>query len=217
MNLITLTDPQSAAAEAYRSLRTNLYFASLDAPAKTIVVTSPAAGEARTSVMANLAVVMAQTGKKVIAVEADLRHPSLHEYFGMKNERGLGDVLSEDDDPVQIPLYTADIRGLSVLPGGAVHSAPLDLLSSSRMTDVIAKLTDMADVVLFNAAPMLDVSDTAMLASKTDGVLLVVQMGKTRRADAQQAKDILTRAHARLIGVVTLNTSRSRGLGLAGY
>ena len=211
MNLITLTDPQSSAAEAYRSLRTNLYFASLDSPARTIVVTSPAAGEARTAVLANLAVVVAQTGKKVIAVDADMRHPSLHEYFGMKNERGLGDLLSEDGDLAQLPLYATDIRGLSLLPGGSVSSAPLDLLSSSRMTDVLAKLTDMADVVLFNTAPMLDVSDTAILASKTDGVLLVVQMGKTRRAHAQQAKDILSRAHARLIGVVTLNTSRGRG------
>ncbi len=208
MNLITLNEPQSADAEAYRSLRTNLYFAGLDTPAKSVVITSAVADEERTAVLANLAVVTAQTGKKVIAVDADLRHPALHEYFDVENERGLGDILSDEDPGSPIPLLSTGVRNLSVLTSGSAHSAPLDLLSSNRMVELITQLNGMADAVFYSAAPMLDVSDTAILASRTDGVLLVVYIGRTRRAHAQQAKEMLARAHARLIGVVTLDTAK---------
>jgi capsular exopolysaccharide synthesis family protein len=212
MNLITLTNPQSAAAEAYRTLRTNLYFATLDAPLKTIVVTSPAAGEDKTTVLANLAVVMAQAGKKVIAVDADLRHPTLHEFFSLKNEHGLGDVLTHGISGGQIPLSATSVAGLSVLTSGAAKTSPLDLLDSPQMRETIKALISQADIVLFDSAPMIVVSDTAILASQTDGVLMVVEMGRTRRAHVQEACDLLNRAHARLLGAVTLNSSKDRGL-----
>ncbi len=212
MNLITLTNPQSAAAEAYRTLRTNLHFATLDAPVKTIVVTSPSAGEDKTTVLANLAVVMAQAGKKVIAVDADLRHSVLHEFFGLKNERGLSDMLTRGVSDGQIPLSPTSVAGLSVLTSGTAQISPLDLLDSPQMRETIKSLTSQADIVLFDSAPMIGVSDTAILASQTDGVLMVVEMGKTRRAHVQQARDLLSRAHARLLGAVTLNSTKDRDL-----
>ncbi|HEY3289597.1 MAG TPA: CpsD/CapB family tyrosine-protein kinase, partial [Anaerolineae bacterium] len=150
MNLITLTNPQSAAAEAYRTLRTNLYFATLDSPIKTLVVTSPATGEDKTSVLANLAVVMAQAFKKVIAVDADLRQPSLHEAFGLKNERGLADVLSDSTPVNQLPLLATSVSGLSIMTGGAKRATSLDLIDSSRMRETIKALSKQADIVLFD-------------------------------------------------------------------
>jgi capsular exopolysaccharide synthesis family protein len=207
MNLVTLSNPQSPAAEAYRSLRTNLYFASLEAPIKTIAVTSPTTGEDKSSVLANLAVVMAQADKKVIVVDADLRHPDLHEFFGLKNTRGLGNILVGETADISSLLCQTSVAGLRVLTSGAVQSNPLDLLNSSRMTGALASLMEMADIVLFNTAPLGSVSDAAILASHVDGVLLVVQLGKTRREQAKQAKDLLSRAHARLLGAVTVNTS----------
>lgn len=212
MNLITLTHPQSAAAEAYRTLRTNLYFAALDSPIKTIVVTSPATGEDKTSVLANLAVVMAQADKKVIAVDADLRQPSLHEAFGLTNERGLVDVLSDGSTDQSLPLLATSVTGLSIMTGGAKRTSSLDLIDSVRMRETIKALSAQADIVLFDAAPMIVVSDTAILASQVDGVLLVVEMGKSRRTHVQQARDLLSRAHARLLGAVTLNATKDRGL-----
>jgi non-specific protein-tyrosine kinase len=206
MNLITLTNPQSVAAEAYRTLRTNLYFASLETPLKTIVVTSPSAVENRAVVLANLAVVLAQSEKKVIAVDADMRHPSVHELFGLPNERGLGDMLVDESLASRPPLNPTTISGLQVLASGKVQQNPLDLLNSQRMNAIISSLTGLADVVLFNAPPMSGVSDTAILASQTDGVLLVVELGKTHREQAQAAKDLLSRAHARLLGAVMANT-----------
>jgi non-specific protein-tyrosine kinase len=212
MNLITLKNPQSAAAEAYRTLRTNLYFAALEAPIKTIVVTAPTADEDKSSALANLAVVLAQAEKKVIAVDADMRHPALHQVFDLKNEAGLGDMLAREAAYPQPPLCQTSVPGLSVLTSGVVTANPLDLLNSPRMSHVIQKLASMADIVLFDAPPIVVVSDSAVLASQTDGVLLVVHMGKTRREHAQQAKELLQRAHARLLGAVMINTPQDRGL-----
>ena len=208
MNLITITNPQSPVAEAYRTLRTNLYFASLETPFKTIVVTCPGTAENKSLVLANLAVVMAQAEKRVIAVDADLRHPSLHEVFGMKNERGLGDLLLSDTAHIDLPLCGTSVSGLQLLTSGTNTANPLDRLVSHRMGDIIAALTSEADIVLFDTPPMISTSDTAILASQTDGVLLVVELGKTRREQAQQAKDLLSRAHARLLGAVMANAPR---------
>ncbi len=211
MNLITLTNPLSSAAEAYRTLRTNLYFASLEAPLKTIVVTSPGPDEDKSPVLANLAVVMAQAEKSIIAVDACLRRPTLHEVFGLRNERGLGDLLRDGAGTgtgADLPLCDTVVPRLRVLTSGSALANPLDLLVSHRMGDVITVLVGMADVVLFDAPPTNASSDTAILASQTDGVLLVVELGRTRREHAQQAKDLLSRAHARLLGAVMANAPR---------
>ena len=213
MNLITLSNPQSAAAEAYRTLRTNLFFATMDTPVKTIVVTSPAAGEGKSTALANLAIVLSQADKTVIAVDADLRHPTLHRLFDLNNEHGLGDMLLHEGDLRQPPLCHTAIPGLMVLTSGVTPPNPLDLLHSHRMHDIVHALSEMADIVLFDAPPMIVVSDTAVLASQTDGVLLVVQIGKTRRAQAQEAKDLLSKAHARLLGAVIINATQGRDLG----
>jgi capsular exopolysaccharide synthesis family protein len=212
MNLITLTKPESAAAEAYRALRTNIYFAALEAPIKKIVVTSPAPGEDKSTVLANLAVVMAQAEKKVIVVDADLRHPVLHTLFGVVNTKGLSDVLTDSSLLQQLPLISTTVTGLSILTSGTSASNPLDLLNSHRMTDIMEHLAELADIVLFDAAPVTVVSDTAILASQADATLLVVQMGQTRREHAQQAKDLLARAHARLLGAVIVNVAQDQGL-----
>ena len=200
-----MTHPQSAAAEAYRTLRTNLYFATLDMPAKSIIVAAPSPTEDKTTVLANLAVVMAQSGKRVIAVDADLRHPSLHERFGLQNEGGLSHILTRFEAGKEIALSDTGIPGLSILPSGMAQKSPLDLLDSPRMREIIRSLVAQADIVLFDSAPMITVSDTAILASQTDGVLMVIEIGKTRREHVQQSRDLLGRAHARLLGAVTLN------------
>lgn len=205
MNLITLTDPKSPVAEAYRTLRTNLHFAMLDAPLRTLLVASPDSGQSATKVLANLAVTLAQGGRRVIAVDADLREPALHTAFDMPNATGLADWLdSGANGSGEPPLRPTSLPNLSLLTSGTPPAIPADLISSARMTHAIERLADMADLVLFGAPPLGQVSDAAVLASRVDGVLLVVEAGKTRRDHAQQAKEILARAHARLIGAVML-------------
>lgn len=204
MNLVTLTQPTSATAEAYRTLRTNLHFATLEQPIKTLLIAAPDANTSATTVLANLAVALAQSEKRVIAVDANLREPSLHTLFDLPSGPGLADALA-NNDASELQLRATNVPGLSVLTSGTAPAIANDAISSNRMRMVINKLSGQADIVLFAAPPLTAYSDGAVLASKVDGALLVVGAGKTRRENAQKAKDILERAHARLIGAVLLN------------
>ncbi len=207
--LITLSRPQSPAAEAYRTLRANLHFAALDAPLTSIVITSPSSREDKTTAAANLGVVLAQAEKRVILVDADLRQPRLHALFGLDNAAGLLDALNAA--PIEQVLQPTGVDGLSVLSSGKLPVVPSDALSSSRMTRLIQQLETLADMVIFDTPPVLSASDAALLASQTGGALLVIEAGKTRREQAQAAKDVLERARARLLGVVMLNAPADRG------
>jgi capsular exopolysaccharide synthesis family protein len=214
-NLITLTDTQSLAAEAYRTLRTNLTFAALDNPIETLVVTSAALGEDKSTVLANLAITMAQGERRTIVVDADLRRPSLHEIFGIANDRGLTTMIVEEsalDDP---PLINVGVDNLQLLPSGPLPPNPADLLGSRKMERVIAALKTRADVIFFDAPPVVAVTDAAVLGTKVDGVLLVVNAGRTRREHAERAKELLERVHVRIVGAVLNNTPL--GITLGGY
>lgn len=209
MNLVTLTDSQSPAAEAYRTLRANIYFASLEKPIRTLAVTSPTAADNRSLAAANLAVVMAQSERSVILVDADLRRPSLHTLFSVANAAGVSDLLSESraDD---LPLAATAVPGLSLVTAGTRLSSPSDLFTARRLGVVLAALADRADCVLIDAPPVLVASDAALLASQTDAILLALTLGHTRREHAQAARELLDRAHARLLGAILLNAPRNR-------
>jgi non-specific protein-tyrosine kinase len=204
MKLVTLTEPQSEAAEAYRSLRTNLHFAMLEAPLRTLLVTAPDPGDSASLVLANLAVTLAQIGRRVIAVDADFYAPALHLAFNASHTPGLADWLGNATSGAQPALQPTSLAELRLLPSGTRPTIPADLISSDRMTQAIARLSEMADLVLFSAPPLSLYSDAAILASRVDGVLLVVEAGKTRRDNAQKARDTLNRARARVLGVVML-------------
>jgi capsular exopolysaccharide synthesis family protein len=207
MKLVTLTDPLSEAAEAYRNLRTNLHFAMLEAPLRTLLVVAPDPSNSASLVLANLAVTLAQIGRRVIAVDADFHTPVLHLAFDVPHTPGLADWLSEPTVGSQPELRPTKLADLRLLTSGSRPAIPADLISSDRMTQAIARLSEMADLVLFNAPPLSLYSDAAILASRLDGVLLVVEAGKTRRDSAQKARDILNRARARVLGVVMLGQS----------
>ncbi|MFQ5855798.1 MAG: CpsD/CapB family tyrosine-protein kinase [Anaerolineae bacterium] len=202
--LVTLSDPRSLVAEAYRSLRTNLEFSSLDEPLRTMIVTSPAPGTGKSTTLANLAVTMAQAGKQVILVDCDLRRPSLHEIFGVSNSAGLTSVILDDTISMP-PLRETGVAGLRLLTSGPLPPNPAELLGSRRMADLIQTLQEQADMVLFDAPPVIAVADAAILASRVDGVLLVLNAGVTRRDHAQRAKAALNRVNARLVGTVLNN------------
>jgi len=204
MNLVTLTDPQSKSAEAYRSLRTNLHFAMLDAPFRSLLVAAPDASNSAALVLANLAVTLAQIGRRVIAVDADFYAPALYRAFSAAPAPGLADWLADFTVASQPPLQSTGLTGLHFLASGTQPAVPADLISADAMTQAIARLGEVADLVLFSASPLGLYSDAAILASRVDGVLLVIETGKTRRDSAQKARDILSRARARVLGVVML-------------
>ena len=205
-DLITLTDPRSPASEAYRTLRTNLEFSSLDHPLRSLLVTSPGANADKSVTLANLAVIMAEGGRRVILVDADLRRPALHEIFGLDNERGLS-TLFNDGGGLEIPLQDSGVTGLRLLTSGPLPQNPSIMLGSSRMEEIIARLTEMADLVLFDAPPVIAVTDAALLAARVDGTLLVVRAGGTLREHVEQAKALLEKVNAHLVGAVLTNAS----------
>jgi non-specific protein-tyrosine kinase len=213
LDLITLTDPRSPAAEAYRTLRTNLtFFAALDRPVESLVVTSAAPDEGKSEVLVNLAVTMAQGERRTILVDADLRRPGLHELFGVTNDRGLTTMILEEealDDP---PLLDVGVENLLLVPSGPLPPNPADVLGSSRMEQAIEVFKDRADVILFGAPPVVAVTDAAVLGTKVDGVLLVVTAGRTRRDHAERAKELLERVNVRIIGAVLNEAARSATL-----
>lgn len=208
-SLVALRDPRSPAAEAYRTLRTNIQFSSLDKPLRTLLATSSAPDEGKSTTVANLAITMAQAEQRVILVDCDLRRPSLHELFGLPNETGLTSlILAQDNTP---PLQSTEVPGLSLLTSGPLPPRPADILGSRRMEAVIARLREEADIVLFDTPPVAAVTDAAALATRVDGVLLVFQAHKTTRERARQARQILEKVKANIIGVVLNNAEIERG------
>ena len=212
-DLITLVDPRGRAAEAYRTLRTNLTFAALDNPIRTLVVTSAAPRDDKSTVIANLAIAMAQGQQRTVLVDADLRRPALHEIFGISNDCGLTTMIVDETSLGAPPLIEVGIKDLWVVPSGPLPPNPADILGSRRMEAAISTLREHADIVLFDAPPVIAATDAAVLGTQVDGVLLVVQSGHTRRDHALRAKELLERVHVRVIGVVLNDAPRDGVLG----
>ncbi len=200
-----MATPRSPISEAYRTLRTNLEFSSLDRPLNTMVVTSPGPEEGKSTTLANLAVTLARAEKKVILVDCDLRRPSQHEIFGLKNGVGLTTMVVDDRAKSDPPLQETMVPGLWLLPSGPIPPNPSELLGSRRMEEIIAVLSEGADKVLFDAPPIIAVTDAAVLSSKVDGVLLIINAGGTKRDHAQKAKALLEKVNAHLVGAVLNN------------
>jgi len=209
--LITVVEPRSPVSEAYRTLRTNLDFSGLDHALKTLVVTSAGMGEGKSTTLANLAVVSAQAGRSVILVDADLRRPALHRIFGLDNSVGLTTMMMDEALLTAPPLCKTPIDGLSVLPSGALPPNPAEVMGSRRMVDVIAALTERADHVMFDTPPVVAVTDAAVLATKVDGVLLIISAGHTRRDHARMAVQRLQQINARIVGTVLTNVQGDTG------
>lgn len=204
-SLITLTDPTSAAAEAYRTLRINLEFASVDKPIKTLLVASTSPDDDKETVLGNLAVVLADGGQQIILVDADLRRPRLHTLFGLSNTQGFSDMFRDDALLETPPLQTIPNTTLSVLPSGTLPQIPSQILNSAKMKQVLETLKTMADLVLFNAPPLITVTDGALLASRVDGTLLTVKANVSKREHVQEAKSRLAKVNATLLGAVLSN------------
>ncbi|ABY33362.1 MAG TPA: capsular biosynthesis protein [Chloroflexus aurantiacus] len=201
--LITLREPASAAAEAYRTLRTNILFSSLDKPIHTLLITSAEPTPEKSLTAANLAVTMAQAEQRVLLVDCDLRQPMLHTIFGLANEQGLTSAILDQEAPLAI--QPTEVPGLSLLPSGPLPPRPADLLGSRRMEGLLHRLRQAADIVIFDTPPVQNVTDALVLSTRVDGVLLVVQAGRSRRDRVREARQKLEKVKANLLGVVLSN------------
>ena len=208
------TNPRSPISEAFRGLRTNLEFASVDRPLNTILVTSPGPSEGKTTVAANLAVTIAQGNKRVILVDADLRRPRVHRAMGMTNHIGLSEAFRGQSEVRDVARYSK-IKDLAVITSGSLPPNPAELLGSKKMGEILSKLEESASTVIIDSPPFV-VADASVLAAKVDGVVLVIQPGRTHAEEALEILEQLNRAGARVVGVV-LNRIRQGSLYYGGY
>ena len=198
--LIVHEQAKSPIAEAYRTLRTNIQFSKTDGELKSIMFTSSGPGEGKSTTIANTAVALAQSGKQVILMDCDLRKPVLHKIFNKEN-RGLTNILVEEaaaDDFIQTTL----VENLRILTSGPIPPNPSELLGSTKMQNLIDDLKTKADYVIIDAPPVIAVTDACVLASRVDGITLVVNSGTIRPEMAQKAKELLIRANGHILGVV---------------
>lgn len=206
VDLIMLKDPRSAAADAYRTLRTNLMFTRLDNPLTTLGVTSPAEDNRKGEAAANLAITLAQAGRRTILIDADLRLPSQHTIWSMSNQNGLTTVLLNEASG--LGLQDTEVEGLQILTSGDSPPNPVDVLASQRMDNLLEQLKEQADILIFDMPPVLVAADASVLGQKLDGVILTVQANKSRRDHTARAKAQLERVAVNLLGCALLDAPR---------
>lgn len=191
----------SPGGEAFRYLRTNLFVLHSDIPWQTLLVTSAEPHEGKSTIVTNLAFTMAQSGRKVVVVDGDLRRPTLHKNFGLANEIGLSNVL-QHEIPLEMAVQVSAVSGVSVLTSGPLPRHPTELLASPHMAATIKQLAQQFDTVLLDAPAYLAVADAATLVPIVDGVLLVVGRAQVRREAVEAVRQQLAQARAQLIGVI---------------
>lgn len=207
-HLVTVSEPRGRAAEAYRALWTNLAVSTLDPPLKTVLFTSPDADDGKSTALANLGVVAAAAGRRVLLVDCDLRQPTLHTIFDLPDSTGLMTTIL--DESATLPEQPTAIEGLRVLTAGPLPSNPAEVLSSQRMERTLELLRKAADLILLDAPPAGLVADALGLAPRVDGVLLVLNATRTRRERARHTRQQLERVGARILGVVLSNAQVDR-------
>ena len=198
--LITKNHSKSPVSEAYRTIRTNVQFSAVNKALKTIVITSATANEGKSTIISNLGVVMSQAGQKVIIMDCNFRNPMQHKIFKLPN-KGLSNCIAMQQSVLEILQHT-EIEGLDVLTSGPVAPNPSEILSSKRMDEVLEILSKEYDYVLIDTPPILPVNDAAVMASKVDGVILLIAWGSIKPDVAIDAKNRLVQAGANIIGVI---------------
>ncbi len=202
--LVTVANSNSVVSEQFRTIRTNITFSMPDKEIKTILVTSATPGEGKSTNVANIGVVFAQEGKKIVIVDADLRKPTMHYTFLLQNARGLSNLLTRQLTMLEVVNRT-DIPNLFVLTSGPIPPNPAELLASKTLDSVMEELKKEFDIIIFDAPPILSVTDAQILSNKCDGTLLIVNSGAVENSSVIKAKASLESSKATILGVVLNN------------
>lgn len=202
--IITEINPKSNVSEAYRTLRTNIQFSVVDEAMSVLMITSAGPQEGKSTTVANLAVTYAQAEHKVLIIDCDLRLPSMHYTFRRSNIHGLSNLLSNQIE-LQDIIQQTHIPNLHLITSGPIPPNPSEMLGSKRMTEILEQLKQQYDIILIDTPPALAVTDAQILATKSDGVIIVIDAGKVKRDIALKVKNNLERVQARIIGTVLNN------------
>ena len=211
-SLVAFSRPKSRMSEAYRGIRTALYFSTRGEQHKVIQVTSPNPGDGKSTMSANLAVSVAQTGKRVLLVDADFRRPRVHKLFGLDNKIGINSVITGE---VELPdaIHATEVNDLYILPCGPKPNNPCELLTSRKFDELLSILREQYDFVIIDTPPILAVTDPSAVAARVDGVLLTIRISKRTRSEALRATEILSAIGANMIGVIVNGVGGDRGYG----
>jgi len=201
-DLVTCAQPRSPVSEAFRAMRTNIQYASVDRSISTLLVTSPTPEDGKSTIASNLAVIMAQNGIKTVILDTDMRKPMIHTLMKLSNRRGVGDLFVDSQVNLDGNLRETQIAGLRAITSGKKPPNPAELLGSGKMIEIINKIKTQAEVIILDSPPLLAVTDAAVLATRVDGVLLVVKPGETKLAACKQAVEQLQKVGANILGVI---------------
>ncbi|MDN6452706.1 MAG: CpsD/CapB family tyrosine-protein kinase [Lactiplantibacillus plantarum] len=217
IQLTTLTAPMSVVTEQVKTIRTNLNYAMVGKPLKTLMITSAIQGEGKSTVGSNLAVEYAKKGLQVLLVDADLRRPTIHQTFAISNQRGVSSWLSGQLTDVNEAIYPV-LDHLFVMPSGPKPPNPAELLASDRMTKFLTFATRKLDLVIVDAPPILPVTDARILAGQVDGTVLVVRQNFVEKVAVRQAVSALKNARAQLLGTILNDVDiKTHGYGYGYY
>lgn len=207
--LITKLNPRSPVSEQYRTVRTNLQFSSADSAIKSMIITSSGPGEGKSMTTANLAVVYAQQGKRVLLIDGDMRKPTVHYTFRLDNLQGLSNILI-GESPLEDAITPSSVDHLDLIPCGPIPPNPAELLGSKKMESLIQQASQWYDMTIIDTPPVLAVADAQILANIVDGSLIVVRSGQTEYEAVIEAKEALEPANAKLLGAVLNDRDKKR-------
>jgi capsular exopolysaccharide synthesis family protein len=202
--VVTSVNPKSLVSEQFRTMRTNINFSLPDGELTTLLVTSASPGDGKSTISANTAVVFAQEGKRVLLVDADMRKPTVHYTFHLTNTVGLSNLLTRQADLSEV-INPSDTEGLDIITCGPIPPNPAELLGSQTMDKLINEMKNQYDIIIFDAPPVLSVTDAQIMSNKCDGTVLVLSSGETEKESIVKAKEALVSSQAKILGAVLNN------------
>lgn len=217
VHMITAANPKSVISEQFKTIRTNIQFSKADNSIKTLMFTSSSMSEGKSTVAANVAVSFADQGLKTILVDADMRRPTLNATFSISSSQGLTNYLTDNEFKLSNGVYETSVKNLFVMPSGPVPPNPAELINSKKMDHLVHTLSEQLDLVIFDAPPVLSVTDAQVLASKVDGTILVVRENHSEKEAIKQAVGLLQHVKAHMLGTVINDASLNKNNGYYGY
>jgi capsular exopolysaccharide synthesis family protein len=207
--LVVVNKPSAVVSEQFRTIRTNIQFSMIDSDLKTLAITSAGPLSGKSVIAANLAATFANDNKKVLLVDADLRKPTVHKTFKVKNNDGLTTLLTNKEVHFSDTIFRTHTKGLYILTSGAIPPNPAELLASKRMQEIKAEMESYFDLIIFDLPPVLAVTDAQVMASKVDGTIFVAPKGLVNKEQMIQSRDLLNKVNANVLGAILNRVEKS--------